>query len=325
MGDLAVPERPNGRHAAMQAHVGVPVMPVIRPSEQYTAIPYPLLDGVSPTIGWQWQSKAKSCPAFVIIRRGALGSLKVVERFPLTENGWASAWQSLVTQNPAAAPKVLARLRARDADAVRLSPDSRELNELEARSIASLREVAYLGGYVPAAGIFAGERYDVRFLGDRLVVVPCRQAGVLADVPYSEVEDVEIGGPGLVKTGGGFVGGGFGARGAIEGMAIAAVLNGLTTRTSIKTVVRIQGAACELFLLHTKATPEQLRIELSRPLGAIRSARATWVPGVSQHHEASASASPVEELTKLAAMLESGLLSREEFDLMKAKLLGLKS
>ena len=55
-------------------------------------------------------------------------------------------------------------------------------------------------------------------------------------MPYSEVEGLEIGGPGLVKTGGGFVGGGFGARGAIEGMAIAAVLNGLTTRTSIKTV-----------------------------------------------------------------------------------------
>jgi hypothetical protein len=52
-------------------------------------------------------------------------------------------------------------------------------------------------------------------------------------------------------------------------MAIAAVLNGLTTRTSIKTVVRVQGTGCELFLFHTKATPEQLRIELSRPLGAI--------------------------------------------------------
>ncbi len=325
MGDLAVPERPKGRHGAMQAHAGVPVMPVIGPSEQYMAIPYPLLDGVSPTIGWQWQSKSKGGPAFVIIRRGALGTLKVVERFPLTENGWASAWQALVTQNPAAAPKVLAKLRARDADAARLSPDFRELNELDARSLASLREVAYLGGYVPVAGVFAGERYDVRFLADGLVVVPCRQAEVLAEVPYSEVEDVEIGGPGLVKTGGGFVGGGFGARGAIEGMAIAAVLNGLTTRTSIKTVVRIQGIACELFLLHTKATPEQLRIELSRPLGAIRSAWATSVPGMSQHHDAPPPASPVEELTKLAAMLENGLLTREEFDLMKAKLLGLNS
>jgi hypothetical protein len=34
------------------------------------------------------------------------------------------------------------------------------------------------------------------------------------------------------------------------------------------------------------------------------------------------SPSPVEELTKLADMLENGLLTREEFDLMKAKLLG---
>jgi hypothetical protein len=32
--------------------------------------------------------------------------------------------------------------------------------------------------------------------------------------------------------------------------------------------------------------------------------------------------SPVEELTKLAGMLEKGLLNREEFNLMKAKILG---
>jgi hypothetical protein len=40
--------------------------------------------------------------------------------------------------------------------------------------------------------------------------MPGRQAEVLAEVPYGEVEDVEIGGLGLVKTGGGYVGGGFG-------------------------------------------------------------------------------------------------------------------
>ena len=85
------------------------------------------------------------------------------------------------------------------------------------------------------SAITPGERYDVRFLEDRLVVFACRRADVLAEVPYGQVEHVEIGGPGLVRRGGGFVGGGFGARGAIEGMAIAAVLNALTTRTSIKT------------------------------------------------------------------------------------------
>jgi Short C-terminal domain len=145
---------------------------------------------------------------------------------------------------------------------------------------------------------------------------------VLTEVPYRQVEDVEIGGPGLVKTGGGFVGGGFGVSGAVEGMAIAAVLNTLTTRTSIKTIMRIQGTNCELFLLHTRLTPEQLRIAMSRPLAAIRSARATQATGRTQHDAPVATPSPVQELTKLADMLEKGLLTREEFNLMKAKLLG---
>jgi len=134
---------------------------------------------------------------------------------------------------------------------------------------------------------------------------------MVAVVPYSHIEDVEIGGPGLVKTGGGFIGGGLGVNGAIEGMALASVLNGLTTRTSIKTVLRIQGTGCELFFLSTTITPEQLRIAMSRPLGAIRSARAATAPP-----------SLAGELSKLAGMLEKGLLTREEFDLMKGRLIG---
>jgi hypothetical protein len=118
--------------------------------------------------------------------------------------------------------------------------------------------------YVPEAAITPGGLYDVLFLENRLVVFANRQAKLLAEVPYNQVEDVEIGGPGLVKTGDGFVGGGFGVSGAVEGMAIAAVLNTLTTRTSVKTIVQIQGTTCELFLLHTELAPEQLRIAMSR-------------------------------------------------------------
>jgi hypothetical protein len=199
------------------------------------------------------------------------------------------------------------------------------VSELDARSLISLREVAYLGGYVPGSAISACERYDARFLEDRLLVVACRQAEILAELPYTEIEDVEIGGPGVVKTGGGFVGGGFGATAAVEGMAIAAILNALTTRTSVKTVVGIQGTDCELFLLHSRLTPEQLRIELSRPLGAIRLARALDAASGGQHGAPAGSAAPVQELAKLAEMLEKGLLTREEFDLMKAKLLGWSS
>jgi hypothetical protein len=325
MGDPVIPERPGGRSAAAQEQAGIPEMPVILPSEQVPGAPYPLLDGPSPTLGWDFRPPAKGGPAFVIVRRTGLGSLKVVDRFPLTEDGWARAWQALVMQNPAAVPQILARLWAREADRARLrtrEADSREAAELEARALVSLRGVAYLGGYVPQSAITPGGLYDVLFLEDRLVVLAHRQAKVLAEVPYSQVEDVEIGGPGLVKTGGGFVGGGFGVNGAVEGMAIAAVLNTLTTRTSVKTIVRIQGTSCELFLLHTRQTPEQLRIAMSRPLGAIRSALATQAAGGIQHKARAAAPSPVQELTQLADMLEKGLLTREEFDLMKAKLLG---
>ena len=332
MGDLDVHGRPGGRHTAGLDRAGVPAMPDIGPSERVTGVPHPVADGINPTIGWQFRPRAKGGPAFMIIRRSGLGTLKVVEAFPLTEEGWASAWQSLIKQNPSAAPKLLAALQSRQADAARfkalemagLSPSgSQQGNDLYTRSLVTLHDVVFLGGYVPGSEIVAGQRYDVSFLEDRFLVVARPGAQVLAEVPYNQVEDVEIGGPGIVRTGGGFVGGGFGATGAIEGMAIASVLNGLTSRTSVKTIVPIQGTGCELFLLHTRVPPEQLRIELSRPLGAIRVAQAADAVAGTQPRAPAESVSPVEELTKLAGMLEKGLLTREEFDLMKAKLLGL--
>jgi hypothetical protein len=100
-------------------------------------------------------------------------------------------------------------------------------------------------------------------------------------------------------------------------MAIASVLNGLTSRTSIKTILRVQGTKCELFLLNTRLTPDRLRMDLSRPVSVIRAARLA----VTQDGIAARPASLVDELAKLADMLGNGLLSRQEFDLMKARLL----
>jgi membrane protease subunit (stomatin/prohibitin family) len=104
-----------------------------------------------------------------------------------------------------------------------------------------------------------------------------------------------------------------GAAGALEGMAVAGVLNALTTRTSITTILRVQAKACELFLLHTKSTPEALRMELSQALGAVRQAKPS--------QQASAATSGIAELAKLAEMLQAGLITREEFDALKLRLL----
>jgi len=323
MDGSASPESSGGEQALVPADPAVPAMPVIRSSER-SANPYPVLEGLSPTVGWQFQPSRRGGPVFVVMRRGAVGFPKVLERFPLTEDGWASAWRALVRENPDAAEKIQVRLREREREHREL--DRRlgtipEIAELDARSLACLRQVALLGGYAPEAAIVIGEFYDARFLEDRLAVFPAHSWEARAEVPYSEVEDIEIGGPGLVKSGGGFIGGGFGAVGALEGMAVASVLNALTTRTSITTIVRVQGTSCELFLLHKQSTPERLRIEMSRALGAIRAARAAAAQGAKADDPSPQRASPVAELTKLADMLQAGLLTREEFDQLKARLL----
>lgn len=307
-----------------QANASVPAMPVIPPDEQ-TVSPYPVLGGIRHTIGWRYRQERRGGAEFLLMGRGGLGAYKVLQQFPLTEAGWTQAWQALAREDPESAARVRTVLadKARDRRAreqrVLAQP---ELAALDARSIGRLPDVALLGGYGPTTAIAIGERYDARFLDDRLCLYQPRSWEPLFQVPYGQVEHVEIGGPGLVKTGGRFVGGGFGARGALEGMAIAAVLNSLTTRTSITTIVRVQAASSELFLLDTNTTPSQLRMELSRPLGAIRAAQASAAaaaapaPGIR-----TAPASPVEELAKLAGLLADGLINREEFDQLKARLL----
>jgi hypothetical protein len=324
MDDAASPETSGVQQAPGPAGPSVPAMPDIRPSEQ-SANPYPVLEGLSRTIGWQFRPERRGGPVFVLLGRGAVGLPKVLERFPLTEPGWARAWQALARQDPDAAGKIRGRLTEREREQRELDQrfgTAPELAELDSRSLACLRPVVLLGGYAPdTAAIVIGESYDVRFLEDRLAIYPARYWEARTEVPYSEVEDVEIGGPGLVKSGGGFVGGGFGAVGALEGMAIASVLNTLTTRTSVTTIVRIQGTACELFLLYKRSTPEQLRITMSRALGAIRAARAASAESIKAKTPPPGPASPIQELAKLAEMLRAGLLTREEFDQLKAKLL----
>jgi uncharacterized protein YbjQ (UPF0145 family) len=118
MGDPGVPEPSLGRHAAIAGHADVPAMPVIREAEKYqSSLPFVLVDGLPRTIGWQWRSSGADGPAFVIVSRGRMGGYKVLERFPLTEEGWASAWQSLADTDVAAAEKVTSVLAARVAAA----------------------------------------------------------------------------------------------------------------------------------------------------------------------------------------------------------------
>ena len=63
---MSEPEAPGVRHDPAREPLGVPAMPMIKPAEQYTGVPFVLVEGLTRTVGWQWLPENKGGPAFVI-------------------------------------------------------------------------------------------------------------------------------------------------------------------------------------------------------------------------------------------------------------------
>jgi hypothetical protein len=321
MGDVVDPGAGPRWDDAVAGAAPTPAMPLIRSFEQYVGAPCPLQWGASLTLGWQWRAERKGGPVFALISRNLVGSYKLRETFPLTEAGWAQAWDVLARLSPeraAGARQVLAERAAADRARQEEAGETPELIALDVESLAPVRGVTLLGGYAPEVDMVVGHQYDIRFREERLAVYRHRRADLVIELPYAGIEAVDIGGPGLVTSGGRFQGPAFAAIVALEGLATAAVLNSLTIRTAIKTVIRVQAATAELFLLCTRQAPQDLRIYLSRPLAEIRAARAA---AAAPPAGPARGAAQVENLARLAAMLEAGLLTRAEFDTLKANLL----
>jgi hypothetical protein len=289
---------------------GVPPAPIVKHDEIWPGVPNVLVDGGRYAIGWQGWPEKKGGPGFVIARRGALGTLKVAERYPLTGEGWTQAWQALVKLDPAAAEKALPVL------AQRAEADSgfAERKALDARSLAYLPHVVFIGGYYSGPGLAAGQPYELRFLEDRLSVFRRGSLQASAEVRYADVQAIEVAGPGLVKK---WSPGQQALLTAAFGVMGALVAYG---GTRIKTFVRVQSAGGELFFLHTDLLPEDLRVHLSRGLGAVRQAQAVTA-GPEDSKSQPGTGSLVDELSRLAGLLGSGLLTREEYDQLKARLI----
>lgn len=130
----------------------------------------------------------------------------------------------------------------------------------------------YLGGVgFPFA---TGDDVNVVFGSTEITAANSKRS---ARFSYFELIDVTISGPGQVTTGGGFIGGGFGVSGALEGMAIASILNGLTTRTKIHTFITLTSNFGELHLHYTEMEPGALRVVLAPVFQLLRSSSMQWV------------------------------------------------
>ena len=288
----------------------VPAAPVVKPDEIWSGTPNVLVDGSRYALGWQGWPEKKGSPGFVIARRGSMGTLKVMERYPLTDEGWAKAWQALVKVDPAMTKRirlVLARRAEEDSGFA-------ERRALDARSLSYVPRVIFIGGYSSGTELAAGDTYELRFLEDRLSVFRPGSLQALAEFGYADVQAVEVAGPGLVRKWSpgqqAMLTAAFGVTGALVGYG----------STRIKTFVRVQSADAELFFLDTEMLPEDLRIHISRGLGAVREAQGSAACSGDDYGQPR-SASLADELSRLAGLLEKGLLTREEFDQLKARLI----
>lgn len=134
------------------------------------------------------------------------------------------------------------------------------LSEAEDRYLVGATVVGG-GGNLP---LRVGATVSVRFTPTEVRIREDDRLGnPVLSIPEEWLRDVSLGGPGIVTSGGGFVGGGFGMKGAAEGMIAASVLNALTTSSQVNSIVRLDTELGEVFLHSTEATPEQLRVMLS--------------------------------------------------------------
>jgi hypothetical protein len=308
----------------------VPPMPPVRPSQLYRGRPHLLAEyQLRHSLGWQDQKTAG--PGFVVVRLSRLDRVKVTSRFPFTAQGWESAWRTLSDLDADAAAAVSTQLAAIEA---RRSAGA-ALAELDARTVCRLRPMTYNGGSGDSP-LVRDKSYDLRFLGDRLMICPPGSATAVLELPYHDVEAVQVSGsdrsmsPGemlAVILGVALVGallGLFvlGVPGLIFGGLACGLIGALAMASSnkVRTIVRLRSQDAEFFFLNTEKTADAVRIELSGPLTAIESARTARQADSGEPADRAPESIP-EQLSKLASLRADGVLSSEEFDRLKAKVI----
>ncbi len=103
MQDTPDRDRQYGRHEVIGALAKAPAMPVLPPDSRWRSSNFFWFTGHRHNIGWQDSKEAGPC--FIVVRIRAFGE-KVLDRFPLTQDGWSRAWAALVNLDAGAAQAV---------------------------------------------------------------------------------------------------------------------------------------------------------------------------------------------------------------------------
>jgi hypothetical protein len=284
-----------GGGAAMATDPSVPEAPDPVLGEIWSGAPHVVLDGERYAIGWQRFPAEKGGPAYVTVRRGVLGGRRVLGRYPLTGDGWARAWAAFARLDPVSAEKTRAAL-------------GRFYAARPPGGLLALVPGLVLGAIDPLAdGFVVGQVYDLRFGEDSLQIARSGSPEATAEYRYADVAAVQVTGFERVL--------------AISKIGYS--FGGHLTWNSddswgCRTHLRVQTFDRTLDFWHAAQFPENFGRWLKPVNRAIRQA---WLTAAADKAERQTDWL-VSELSRLAERLEHDTLTRSDFDLLKARIIG---
>lgn len=282
----------------MPTDLSVPEAPDPVPEEMWSGTPNVVRDGERYAIGWQRFAADKGGPAYVTARRGILGGRRVLERYPLTDDGWARAWAAFARRDPATAEKTRAVLATRRA--------ARRADGM----LAVLAGLVLTATDPPADGFAVGQAYDLWFGEDGLQITPSGSAEATAEYRYADVVAVRLTGFERVLT-----------ASKTQQFIQFTLTKGMSIEDLKQDRTHLQVEASDRMLGFWYAgalSPAHFRRWLEPVNHAIRQASVSAAADKAERRTEWF----VGELSRLAERLEHGTLYRSDFELLKARITG---
>jgi hypothetical protein len=290
MKDPDVPDHPAEQHEAALARVDAPAMPVVSPDTLSRGSPTLIVQlGQRYTLGWQDTKSAGPC--FVVTRRGAVTD-KVLDRFPLTEDGWAQAWAALVKLDPGAAQAVAETVqRWHTASAEQLAEPKRQ---------AQVYEAFASGGPVTAfqalgVQVLSGDR-TVYTIGSHHAATKTNSSRLLGPLAGAQAMVTD------------------GAQAWSPGRALFMPISfaGLATKTRADAAVVFPDGTVHIAPLDGNLAVREAQKQV---------VQFNALAGPAAPADTETRSDPAARLRKLQELLDAGLLSQEEYDTKRAQII----
>jgi hypothetical protein len=263
-------------------------MPVPPPDKLWRNTPYYLVDDgdLRHAIGWQ---DSKKGPCFVVARRGFLAD-KVLDRFPLTPEGWAQAWAALAGLDAQAAQAVATKLGE---NAGQAGETERQAQLYQAFVDAGGTSVFRWLGVQVLAG--TGEVYTIGIHSAAARTNASRLLGPLAGAQAMVTDGAQAWSPG-------------------RAMFLPIALTGLATKTMADAAVVFPDGTVHLTALDGNATVREAQRQVVQ-FNALASAADT-APAAPE-----SAIDPAIRLRRLHELLDAGLLTQEEYEAKRTEII----